>query len=289
MGKLTLHSLLELYGLDPKTVKLVRHTDKEIKNVMDVFKNNRGKLEAYQSFQGKPVFKGATHIAVFASSTSTSAVFIGIWDIVDFVPQPKLTLELHAIIDNYGFNKENGYKDNWHETVSWYDMKFNSTMNELSARLVIEWGKSAISWVQSVDKEILEIKPVNYIGDFISYDKVQLNYEELKQIVEKPNSNFTWVSALKSVKGVYLIRDTVGKGLYVGSASGKDGFMQRWSSYARNGNGGNIGLMGLDCNNFVFSILEIVSATFSEADILYREDCWKVKLGAREDHNMCHN
>lgn len=46
---------------------------------------------------------------------------------------------------------------------------------------------------------------------------------------------------------------------------------------------------GLDCNNVVFSILEIVSATFSENDIIYRENCWKEKIGASFDHNLCRN
>ena len=288
MVKLTFHRLLELYGLNPKFVKLVRHSEREIDDIVNVFRNNRDKFEAYQCFQGKPIYRNAKHIASFATNTGTSALFLGIWDILNFTPKDMLLKKHHDMIDKYCFTG-NRFIGDWHNTVSWYDMVYNETLSDLSTRLVIDWGKSTISWVQSIDKTILEIKPVNSVGEFVSYDSVKLYYKDLKQVADNPNSNLTWVSALKSVKGIYLIRDVTDDRIYVGSASGKDGFWGRWKNYASTGHGGNLGLQCSNPHNFVFSILEIVSATFSESDIYKREYSWKEKLGARSDNNLCHN
>ncbi len=96
------------------------------------------------------------------------------------------------------------------------------------------------------------------------------------------SSNFSWVSALSSVNGIYLIKDKkVGK-LYVGSAYGEDGIFGRWSAYSQNGHGGNKELKDLDPTNFEFSILEITPPTSSVDEVIQRENRWKIKLGTRE-------
>lgn len=285
---LSLKQLLQSYGLNPAQMKFVRHSSRELFNILEEFKTNRNRFEAYQSFQGKPIFSGVNQIASFATHTGTSAIFLGIWDIISFTPKEDLTKYHHNLIDHYGFTN-NSFQGNWHTDVAWYEMKFNDVMSDLSSRLVIDWGNSARSWFQSKDKSILEIKPNNSAGDFVSYDSVKLGFKDLKTIIDNPNSNLSWVSALKAVKGIYLIRDTTTDRIYVGSASGRDGLYGRWSNYANTGDGGNIGLQDIKSENLTFSILEIVSATFSGADILHRENTWKERLGARSENNLCHN
>jgi len=71
---------------------------------------------------------------------------------------------------------------------------------------VIEWGRSTVTWVQTKDKAVVQIKPINSIGGFISYDRILLSYAELQKLVNDTDSNTSWVNALSSVNGVYLIQ-----------------------------------------------------------------------------------
>lgn len=71
---------------------------------------------------------------------------------------------------------------------------------------MIEWGRSTVTWVQTKDKAVVQIKPINSIGGFISYDRILLSYAELQKLVNDTDSNTSWVNALSSVNGVYLIQ-----------------------------------------------------------------------------------
>ena len=273
--KITFYNLLNLYDINPKDVKLVRHGNAEI-DILDSFRNNRKYFEAYQSFQLFNKFGKAKHIAVFAPGRSTTAVFLGVYNIKTIIHNKDLTKKLHSIIDKYQFN------DNWHIVAAWYDLELNQTFEDLSERLIIDWGKSTVSWVQSKDKNILEIKGANSIGEFVSYDEIQINYNQLQNLSKDVITNGTWINALSAVNGIYLIKDTsIGK-LYVGSAYGDNGIYGRWMSYAKNGHGGNVKLKKLNPNNFEFSILEIATKTASADEVIHRESRWKKKLGTRE-------
>jgi hypothetical protein len=272
---ITFFQLLEHYGIDPKGVKLVRHGNKEIP-ILETFRHNRKKLEAYQSFQKPGKFADASHVAVFAPSLGTSALLLGLWEIKATILTNDLTQKLHAVIDKYGF------PESWHDDHAWYDLVLNTAIDELSERLIIEWGPGTIAWVQKKDKKILEIKGEQSIGDFISYDQVRLGFYDLKKLVSHSSSNFSFASALKAVNGVYLIRDKSTGSLYVGSAYGDDGVLGRWSNYAKNGHGGNKNLKALDPNNFEFSIVEIVPPMSSPEEVVRREMRWQEKLGTRD-------
>ena len=68
---------------------------------------------------------------------------------------------------------------------------------------------------------------------------------------------------------------------YIGSATGDEGFIGRWSSYFSNGHGGNILLKKHMHKNYKVSILEVVSDDMSIGEIISRENFWKEKLGTR--------
>lgn len=155
-------------------------------------------------------------------------------------------------------------------------------MHDLNQRLVVDWGKSTVSWVQTKDKDVVEIKPTNSIGDFTSYDSILLSYCDLQKLINDTDSNASWVNALSSVNGVYLIKYMKNGRLYVGSAYGKGGILGRWASYAKNGHAGNKLLKDLDHRQFEFSVLEISPSTMSAADVISRENRWKECLGTRD-------
>lgn len=137
--------------------------------------------------------------------------------------------------------------------------------------------------------EVVQILNEQYTGnEFPGYENVRLSYPLLKNIVDRQLPG--WVDALRNQKAVYLITDTKTGKLYVGSATSQTGMLlQRWSSYAADGHGGNIELQelvkqqGLDYvkENFQYSILENYNARMDDGYILKRESWWKETLCTR--------
>jgi hypothetical protein len=91
-----------------------------------------------------------------------------------------------------------------------------------------------------------------------------------------------WHAPLSATRGIYLLvhRDTGAQ--YVGSATGADGFLGRWRTYA-DGHGGNVALkeLGHAEDQFDVRILETVGSGASLQDVYDLESLWKVKLGSR--------
>jgi hypothetical protein len=272
---LSFYELLRMYGINPEKIKLVRHGNAEIP-ILETYKNRYDLFEAYQSFEASNKFKESKAIAVFAPSRGTTALFLGYWDILSSIKSEEFTNKHLSLIEKYNF------PESWKIDNEWYELKRNTVLDELSERLVIDWGKSTVSWVQAKDKEILEIKGKNSVDDFISYDDIQLSFIDLKNIIGNIDSNYTWFSALSAVNGIYLIRDVSTGKLYVGSAYGEDGIWGRWKTYSSNGHGGNLELKNIKPENMEFSILEIISSITSVDHVIERENRWKVKLGTRE-------
>jgi hypothetical protein len=272
---LSFHKILDIYGINPPETKLVRHSDAEIP-ILETFKNNLARFEKYQSFQTKKKFGTAAHLAVFAPSQGTSALFLGIWNIVGCTENADFGEEHCQLLNKYDLPAH------WFTDSSYYHLERNPILDELSERIVIDWGGSTVSWVQNKDKLIIELRRQNSIGKFVSYDEVQISYQYLKALCGDRAANIDWVNALSAVNGIYLIKDCSTGKLYVGSAYGENGIFNRWSAYAANGHGGNKELKKINPNNFEFSILEIVSGTVSESEVIHREKRWKLKLGTRE-------
>ena len=61
-----------------------------------------------------------------------------------------------------------------------------------------------------------------------------LSFNDLKQLLENPDSSREWYRMLSSISGIYLILNTVSGEQYIGSAYGKDGIWNRWKKYIKN-------------------------------------------------------
>ncbi len=272
---ITLHKILEIYGINPTKVRGVRHGNKEIP-ILKTFLENSDHFEAYQSYQRPRKYGDAHAIAVFAPYYKTTALFLGLWDVLGCTENAKFTNEHLLELKRFSL------PESWYFDHVKYDLKRNIFLDDLSQRLVIQWGAATVSWVQTKDKEVVELKGKNSIGDFQSYGQVRLAYQDLKKMVQYPDTNLTWIKALSSVNGIYLIQETLSGKFYVGSAYGEQGIYSRWSTYAQNGHGGNLELQFLDPSKFVFSILEIVPATMTADGVINYENRWKEKLGTRQ-------
>lgn len=133
-----------------------------------------------------------------------------------------------------------------------------------------------------------EIRAEAFTGrDFPGFDKVHLSFEELETLVA--HNRVDWLTALSTIKGVYLITDTVSQKRYVGSAYGDQGIWERWKVYLRLGHGGNVDmaklLEGHDLDycrrNFRFALLEHMDQRIEDRRIIERESYWKNVLDTR--------
>ena len=175
-----------------------------------------------------------------------------------------------------------------------YDADEVKEYEQYFGRLVVEYHNPCRTMGRKYENvmdelEVVEILNEQYTGnEFPGYENVRLSYPLLKNIVDRQLPG--WVDALRNQKAVYLITDTKTGKMYVGSATSQTGMLlQRWSSYAADGHGGNIELrelvkqQGLDYvkENFQYSILENYNARMDDGYILKRESWWKETLCTR--------
>ena len=175
-----------------------------------------------------------------------------------------------------------------------YDADEVREYEQYFGRLVVEYHNPCRTMGREYENvmdelEVVQILNEQYTGnEFPGYENVRLSYPLLKNIVDRQLPG--WVDALRNQKAVYLITDTKTGKMYVGSATSQTGMLlQRWSSYAADGHGGNIELrelvkqQGLDYvkENFQYSILENYNARMDDGYILKRESWWKETLCTR--------
>jgi hypothetical protein len=240
-------------------VKLVRHKDSR-QDLYNLYKANREEFLAYQKSQSKDVFNDVDFIVSFIGEDGLLSRFIGVYKIIN---RKKLA--------------DNHFEYQMEEVKELFD--------DLKERVIIQW-RNAISWHQWIknEMEVLEIHPGLHYKQFTDYSDFILNFEELKEIVNRQYSD--WKKMLSVTKGVYLISDTKTGKLYVGSAYGEDGIWGRWCKYVQtNGHGDNKTLKELVDNDpthgsyFQFSILMLLPRTITPDEAIKKERLFKNKLG----------
>jgi len=164
---------------------------------------------------------------------------------------------------------------------------------DLIGRLVIGYSKKYRQSYVLAEKFISELKIIELkrekmeMDEFPGYENICIDYKTLQMIVRiKENS---WYTALSNITGIYLITDENNGKHYVGSATGKENFWQRWSDYANSFHGGNVKLKELKntkdteyLNNFHYSIIEIYNVHTDKELILERESYWTNVLMSRK-------
>ena len=175
-----------------------------------------------------------------------------------------------------------------------YDADEVKEYEQYFGRLVVEYHNPCRTMGRKYENvmdelEVVQILNEQYTGnEFPGYENVRLSYPLLKNIVDRQLPG--WVDALRNQKAVYLITDTKTGKMYVGSATSQTGMLlQRWSSSAADGHGGNVELrelvkqQGFDYvkENFQYSILENYNARMDDGYILKRESWWKETLCTR--------
>lgn len=282
---LHLEHLLQPFGLDVQEpglrVKLVRHMDQQV----DVWQLYRaGQLDSYQAFQSKPVLDGADLILSFLGMPANHAVFIGAYTVG---ARSSASAASAASADLSG---QQAALPPLSAATHHYHLEPLAGLEALQERVVIDWGRGALAWVQWFrpgTKPVVEVLPHGYTMEFPGYLDVKLSFHELQRIIQHPVAHREWHRMLGAVAGVYLVLDTRTGNQYVGSAYGSDGILGRWRSYAKNGHGDNKKLVELvqassdapGC--FQFAILQTLPTTLTAREVIDYEKLHKDKLGSR--------
>ena len=266
------NTILTETGVPLASVRLIRHKDKRAKRGLtpyELWRDNRPQFELYQSTQSITNRHKLTapYWAVFAVNLNDETMFAGLYAVKYRGLLKKDTPMPHTDgIDKAG-------------SCDVYDLKLQDTLSDLIGKLFIDWGLGALAWVQYAarnNKSVTELRTDFQEPVFPGF----LNFiQPLSRFDNLPKS---WIAALKSSRGIYLLTCQKTKEQYIGSATGEEGFWDRWQNYVRSGHGGNVGLKSRDPSDYQVSILEVAGTSATTDDILSMEGRWQSKLQSQE-------
>ncbi len=279
-----LSSIFKEYGINIEKTKIVRHplNNEEVRNIYE-----KGLIEEYQSCQSRNVFDNCEYIVSFIGTVGTEAKFIGIYKIKKNIVGNSVKKMMPK---NYPYPKH------FDESHTYYSMEKTALMSDLINKLIIDWGKSTIAWVQwaNNDKEVLSIASREEIP-FPGYENIILSYSDLGNIVEGDIRYQKWIDALSNINGIYLICDKQNNKQYIGSTYNEIGILGRWSDYYKTHDGGDIGIKEhlkkypeayID---FQFTILKVLSKPISINEATQAESLYKNKLCTRNKNYGLNN
>ena len=277
MAVLYFSDILQKIGLEPKKVKLIRHSlsDEGFKTCFE-----HGMVFEYTRIQ-KRTFEKFDYWAVFIAVGSTNAKLFGLYKYCGSVPNtPDLMPANYPCPDMY----DGKFRHHYLEPVD--------LLKEYEDRLIIDWGGATRSWHQngSLPKPVVSIRD-NYKVPFPGFAELTVTYPKLCNIVNMEAEEYSeWRAAMREVQAVYIIVDTAPESRenqYVGATYGSDGLLGRWRDYAKNGTGGNEGLIKLlkehpeRRDTLQFSVLQVLPKELHMDDIFKAESRWKRILGSR--------
>lgn len=272
----------EFDNANESRIKLVRHSsdvqpDSFIYNeykgsVYKLYRTDYALFKEWQSEQSDSKMKNVDYLVVFLAEEGCECRFIGVYR-------------------NYGPKRATG------NGVSEYAIEEVEGFEGLKDKVVIDWGKGTLSWMQNWQstKNVRRIDQVNTGDDipyFIRYEDVILSFSQLQKVVEDKE----WKSKLESLNCVYMILDKETGKQYVGvtykdmKPGIKNGILGRWTEYAKTGHGNNKLLVALLAEkgisyadqNFQWTILETLPLNVTPKVAIDRESLYKKKFGTRE-------
>lgn len=265
---LTFTSLLQLAGLSPSDVRLLRHQDTRYPGQPSpyvLWRDDRPRFEVYQSTQS---FQNAARLrapiwASFVGLPDNETLFAGLY----------AATHLGPLAENRVHPMDGGVETAG--SCDLYRLDRHPALQGYIGKLIIQWGAGYRTWIQRADgapKPIVELRRTFAEPPFPGFGALSLKLSEMETL---PRG---WATALAATRGVYLLACPRTREHYVGSASGADGFLGRWRDYAANLHGGNIAMKARDPSDYQVSILETVPDHAQRDDIIHLEERWKSRL-----------
>ncbi|GJD75661.1 GIY-YIG nuclease family protein [Methylobacterium goesingense] len=260
------NSLLVEAGVEPNTVRLVRHHTNAanvIRSPYRLWRENVAAFEQYQNVQGQDRFEVGRKVASFVRSPAGETLFVGLYDVTALGVAPEGFLDPVT-----GANLE-GYH--------LYEMEICEQLSEFRGRLSIEWGLGALAWVQLAHRQNKAVREIRIAFQDEPYPGHFLFRCRLSDVSSLPS---VWIERLREAKGVYVLTSADSGEHYVGSAAGTGGFHQRWLQHAAIG-GAAVGLQAHAAPDYQVAILQVAAGFESEADIVRIENEWMRKIQSR--------
>lgn len=260
-------------GLSLADVCLLRHQDQRAargRTPYELWRQDPPAFDLYQSTQSttrRSNLSRAHHWASFVGTPSGETLFVGLYRVEYCGLLGQDTPMPHCDgIDKAG-------------TCDVYVLTRHDSLTDLIGKLYIDWGPGMRAWVQRADqqnKPITELRTAFREPDFPGFLAFLASLSSLDSLPQ------SWTTALRSTRGIYLLTCPKNKEQYVGSATGVDGFWQRWQDYTRTGHGGNVALKGRGTSDYRVSILQVAGTDATTDDILAMEQRWIIKLQSKE-------
>lgn len=266
-----------------------RPTEPELRAVLPWLAAEQPHLyNAYQRQHGRVVensLSRAGWLASFIGHAPGKALFVGMYEVAgarrisaeafDRIPENRMLRTLGT----------RGPKDG--RDVLWFDLRMSPFLSEYKGRMVIAWSGIERSWWRWAARNVLPVHAIVeeslLVRGMPDWNALVLTWRELQALP------VSWKAALAQWRGIYFIFDLAsGKG-YVGSASGTQNLLGRWTGYAASGHGGNKLLKTCDPENLVFSILQRVSPDMEASEVVALESAWKERLHSRSPHGLNDN
>jgi hypothetical protein len=271
-GSFTFNALLAIAGYDLSKVRLLRHHDSATlrgRSLYEIWRDDRAEFDIAQSYQTQQHARlvRSTHWASFVVTPQGETMYVGLYG-VRYLGMSEEAYFSPAYLTEYPAG-----------SLHKYDLIEQPYLGDYVGRIIIDWGLGTRSWVQRGDREgkpIIEIRRDFTEPAFPGFLDVILNLSGISML---PTA---WRAALSAARGVYVLTCPRTKELYVGSATGDDGFLGRWQQYSRDGHGGNIQLRSRNFSDYQVSILEIAGSSLTAEDIVRLESHWKDKLQTRQ-------
>ncbi len=267
------NTLLREAGIPFNEVILLRHQDQRAtrgRSPYELWRDDTPAFDLYQSLQGtdgRTKFVRARYWASFVGTPAGETLFVGLYKVTyRGLLDVDMQMPHRDAIDKAG-------------SCDVYDLVPDERLQEYVGKLLIDWGRAARAWVQRADKQdksITELRPAFKEDEFPGF----MNF--ISAVSGLPKLPKAWVTALRATRGVYVLACPRTREQYVGSATGADGFWQRWHDYERDGHGGNIGLKSREPSDYQVSILQVAGTDATTEDIVKMEEQWKRKLQSKE-------
>lgn len=278
---LTFNTFLDLIEIAPSDVKLMRHADKDgaITSPYRLWLESKGTKEKnsafilYQSLQTDKNSLDRPYVASFVVTPDGETVFVGLYE--NKGSKGRATQGTLCPVSGLDMSDDHNH----------YELIETSLLQDWAGRVVIDWGKGTRAWLQNADndspKAIILIRESFQDEQFPSVDLFDWPVNELHSMPE------SWKMILKHYQGIYLLvcQDT-GK-QYVGSATGKEGFYQRWQAYQNGGHGGNDKMKSHQTSGYRVKIIQAFPVSDrlelgNDKTIEKIENRWMDKLGTRK-------
>ena len=166
---LTLEQLIHLENPDYKNLrfKVVRHkmNRKGWESFDNLIRFDNDLLSAFAGSQSRLVYDRADVVLTFVALPGTKALFRNAHINHGEISFNQYKRHYKGYQSLLNFRKENNIEGGTLKDLNYYKLEDSDLLSTYKNRLVIEWGKSTVSWVQTqINKEVAEIYPKGFVS-----------------------------------------------------------------------------------------------------------------------------